>query len=30
MDSASWIPTVTMFGSLAWLLIFALANEDRW
>lgn len=30
MDSDSWIPTITMFGSLGWLLIFALANEDRW
>lgn len=30
MDSDSWIQIVTLFLSLAWLMIFALANEDRW
>lgn len=30
MDTDSWFPTLTMFGSLAWLLLFSLANEERW
>jgi len=30
MDSDSWIQIVTLFLSLAWLMIFAIANEDRW
>lgn len=30
MDSDSWIQIVTLFLSLAWLMIFALVNEDRW
>jgi hypothetical protein len=30
MDSDSWIPAVVMILSLAWLLLFSLANEERW
>lgn len=30
MDSESWLPPIAMIVSLAWLLLFALANEDRW
>jgi len=30
MDSNSWIPPVALIVSLAWLMIFALAYEDRW
>ena len=30
MDSDSWIPPVVMILSLAWLLLFSLANEERW
>lgn len=30
MDTNSWVPTITLMVSLAWLLLFSLANEDRW
>ena len=30
MDSDSWLPPVALIVSLAWLLLFALANQDRW
>lgn len=30
MDSESWLPPIAMIVSLAWLLLFALANADRW
>lgn len=30
MDSDSWLPPVALVVSLAWLMLFALANEDRW
>lgn len=30
MDSDSCIPAVIMILSLAWLLLFSLANEERW
>lgn len=30
MDSDSYIQIVTLFISLAWLLLFAKANEGRW
>ena len=30
MDSNSWLPPIAMIVSLAWLLLFALANADRW
>lgn len=30
MDSDSWFPAVTLIISLAWLLLFSLANEERW
>lgn len=30
MDSDSWIPPIALMVSLAWLMLFALANEDRW
>lgn len=29
LDSESWIPTVMVLGSLAWLVPFCWANEDR-
>lgn len=30
IGSDSWIPAVTFIGSLIWLLLFSLANQDRW
>lgn len=30
MDSDSWLPPIALIVSLAWLLLFALANADRW
>ena len=30
MDSNSWLPPVALIVSLAWLLLIALANQDRW
>lgn len=30
MDSNTYIPVVVMILSLAWLLLFSLANEERW
>lgn len=30
MDSDTCIPAVVMILSLAWLLLFSLANEERW
>jgi len=30
MDSDTCIPAVIMILSLAWLLLFSLANEERW
>lgn len=30
MDSNSWIPPIAFIVSLAWLLLIALANQDRW
>lgn len=29
LDSKSWIPTLMVLGSLAWLVPFCWANEDR-
>lgn len=30
IDSDSWLPPTALIGSLAWLLLFSLANEERW
>lgn len=30
IDSDSWLPPITLIGSLAWLLLFSLANQERW
>lgn len=30
IECESWFPAVAFIGSLAWLLLFALVNKDRW
>ena len=30
IHTESWFPAVALIGSLAWLLLFSLANKERW